>query len=30
MRYLWKDWPNPVQPQTAKTQNVVLKAVLDP
>lgn len=30
MRYLWKDWPQPVQAQTAKTQNVVLKAILDP
>jgi enterochelin esterase-like enzyme len=30
MRYLWKDWPKPVQAQTAKTQNLVLKAILDP
>ena len=30
MRFLWKDWPKPVQAQTAKTQNVVLKAILDP
>jgi len=30
MRYLWQDWPKPVQAQTAKTQNVVLKATLDP
>ncbi len=30
MRYLWKDWPEPVQAQTARTQNVVLKAILDP
>ena len=30
MRYLWKDWPKPVQAQTARTQNVVLKAILDP
>lgn len=30
MRYLWKDWPRPVKPQTARTQNVVLKAILDP
>jgi len=27
MRYLWKDWPKPVQAQTAKTQNLVLKAI---
>jgi enterochelin esterase-like enzyme len=30
MRFLWKGWPKPVQAQTAKTQNVVLKAILDP
>jgi hypothetical protein len=30
MRYLWKDWPNPVRAQTARTQNLVLKAILDP
>ena len=30
MRYLWKDWPQPVRAQTAKIQNVVLKAILDP
>ena len=30
MRFLWKDWPKPVQAQTAKTQNLVLKAILDP
>ncbi len=30
MRYLWKDWPQPVQAQTARTQNVFLKAILDP
>lgn len=30
MRYLWKDWPKPLTPQTAQTQNVVLKAALDP
>ncbi|HQU42992.1 MAG: hypothetical protein B7Z73_04770 [Planctomycetia bacterium 21-64-5] len=30
MRFLWKDWPKPLAPQTAKTQNVVLKATLDP
>lgn len=30
MRYLWKDWPKPVQAQTARTQNVILKATLDP
>ncbi len=30
MRYLWKGWPQPVEAQTAKTQNVVLKAILDP
>ena len=30
MRFLWKDWPKPVQAQTARTQNVVLKTILDP
>ncbi|HVU07050.1 MAG TPA: SMP-30/gluconolactonase/LRE family protein [Verrucomicrobiae bacterium] len=30
MRYLWKDWPNPVLAHPAKTQNVMLKAILDP
>jgi len=30
MRYLWKDWPQPVTAQTKRTQNVVLKAILDP
>ncbi len=30
MRFLWKDWPKPVQAQTARTQNVVLRAILDP
>src|SRR5208283_2261598 len=30
MRFLWKGWPQPVAPQTAKTQNVVLRAILDP
>ena len=30
MRYLWKDWSKPIVPQTARTQNVVLKATLDP
>ncbi len=30
MRYLWKDWPKPIEAQTARTQNVVLKAILDP
>jgi sugar lactone lactonase YvrE/enterochelin esterase-like enzyme len=30
MRFLWKDWPQPIQAQTAKTQNVVLKSILDP
>jgi gluconolactonase len=30
MRFLWKGWPDPVPAQTAKTQNVVLKAILDP
>jgi len=30
MRYLWQDWPKPVLAQSAKTQNVVLKAILDP
>jgi len=30
MRYLWQDWPKPVLAQTDKTQNVVLKAILDP
>ena len=30
MRYLWQDWPQPVQAQTARTQNVVLQATLDP
>jgi len=30
MRFLWKDWPQPIAPQTGKTQNVVLKAILDP
>ncbi|HEX4130569.1 MAG TPA: SMP-30/gluconolactonase/LRE family protein [Pirellulales bacterium] len=30
MRYLWKDWPQPIVAQTARTQNVVLQAILDP
>jgi sugar lactone lactonase YvrE/enterochelin esterase-like enzyme len=30
MRFLWKDWPRPLQAQTAKTQNVILQEVLDP
>ncbi|HVX12390.1 MAG TPA: SMP-30/gluconolactonase/LRE family protein [Pirellulales bacterium] len=30
MRYLWKDWPKPLVPQTAKSQNVILKGTLDP
>ena len=30
MRYLWKGWPQPVGARTAKTQNVVLKSILDP
>jgi enterochelin esterase-like enzyme len=30
MRYLWKDWPKPIEAQTARTQNVVLTAILDP
>jgi len=30
MRFLWQGWPEPVVAQTARTQNVVLKAVLDP
>ena len=30
MRFLWKDWPQPIRAQTAQTQNVVLKAILDP
>ena len=30
MRYLWKDWPSPIKARTAKTQNVLLKATLDP
>lgn len=30
MRYLWKDYPKPIEPQTARTQNVLLKATLDP
>ena len=30
MRFLWKDWPKPLQAQTARTQNLVLKAILDP
>lgn len=30
MRWLWKGWPQPVQPQTARTQNVVLTAILEP
>jgi enterochelin esterase-like enzyme len=30
MRYLWKDWPKPVTPQTARSQNVILKSTLDP
>jgi len=30
MRYLWKDWPKPVEAQTGRTQNVFLKAILDP
>jgi gluconolactonase len=30
MRFLWKDWPKPLQPQTAKTQNQLLQEILDP
>ena len=30
MRSLWKDWPQPVDAQAARTQNVVLKAILAP
>ena len=30
MRFLWKDWPQPVKAQTAKTQNVLLQAIIDP
>jgi gluconolactonase len=30
MRFLWKNWPKPLQPRTAKTQNVLLQAILDP
>jgi enterochelin esterase-like enzyme len=30
MRYLWKDWPKPVRANTAATQNVILRSVLDP
>ncbi len=29
MRFLWKDWPEPVRANTAGTQNVFLKAILD-
>jgi hypothetical protein len=29
MRFLWKDWPNPVKAETAATHNVILQAVLD-
>jgi gluconolactonase len=30
MRFLWKDWPQPVLAQTAKSQNATLAAILDP
>jgi len=30
MRYLWRDWPQPVVARTGMTQNVFLKAILDP
>ena len=30
MRFLWKDWPQPLQARTAKTQNVLLQEILDP
>ena len=30
MRFLWKDWPQPLEPRTAKTQNVLLQEILDP
>ncbi len=30
MRYLWKDWPKPIEAHIGRTQNVVLKAILDP
>jgi len=30
MRFLWKDWPKPLQPRTARTQNVLLREILDP
>jgi enterochelin esterase-like enzyme len=30
MRFLWKDYPKTIEPQTARTQNVLLKAILDP
>lgn len=29
MRYLWKDWPKPVLAQTARTQNVMLREILE-
>jgi gluconolactonase len=29
MRFLWKDWPQPLQSRTAKTQNVLLQDILD-
>ena len=30
MRFLWKAWPKPLQPRTAKTQNALLHEILDP
>jgi gluconolactonase len=30
MRYLWKDWPKPIEAQTVRSQNVLLKSILDP
>ncbi len=30
MRFLWKDWPKPLEAGTARTQNLVLREILDP
>lgn len=30
MRYLWKDWPEPIKARTADTKNVMLNWILDP
>jgi enterochelin esterase-like enzyme len=30
MRFLWKDWPEPIRARTSQTRNVMLQDILDP